>query len=700
MTFLLNHNNPMTRIIRWTFALLILFRITGYGQGENNVWTFGNHNGLNFNSGTPVFFQSSNVSLEGSASVSDAGGNLIFYSNGNTVWNASGAAMPNGTGLLGNGLGMGIPGSCAQGVAIVRSVANNSQYYVFTLDAAEDVSGGVNAPGYLRYSVVDMSLNGGNGDVLPALKNIHLDTFMSEKMMVTRGPGCSYWLVAHRNNSNMYRAFKIDAAGIHPAVTSTGLWGGDMGGGQMKISPDGTRIALGTTLTGSGLEVANFDINTGQVSNAVTVGLSAFSSYYGVSFSPDNSKLYAATFGGTLYQYDLSLMPNTAAMEAARYTVASGYQFSSMRAGPDQKIYIAIYQNTPFIASINNPNLGGAACNFNLNALPQPASAQFTSLFGNPYGHGLGNEVVMLGPSDTLVHPTHDSVACLEDSVKITAPPGANSYTWNDGYTGQTRYVSQSGRYWVYAYYDCSVEIDTFSLALTDISLDLGPDTTICSNGSLALDAAVPGATYRWQDGSTDPGYTVTEAGTYSVRITVNDCSSTDTIKVGSFNPYLKIREKDTLLCDDASIVLHAEASPESSFSWNNGGSQGPERLVTEAGLYVVTAANACGTYTDSVRIAMEDCSCKAFLPNAFTPNGDQHNDVYKARISCQVSNFTLSVYNRYGQRIFQGNTPDSGWDGTFNGAPADVGTYFFYLRYKGPRGDTFERKGDLVLLR
>jgi len=694
ITLTLKSNAQMARIVLCSLAALILSGIACYSQGENNVWTFGNHNGLNFNSGAPVFFQSSNVSLEGCASVSDAAGNLLFYSNGNTVWDALGAVMPNGNGIQGNGMGMGIPGSCAQGVAIARSVANNDQYYLFVLDAAED--GG---PGYLRYSVVDMSLNGGNGDVLATQKNIYLDTGMSEKMTITRGPECSYWLVTHRNNSNMYRAFRIDAAGIHPAVTSTGIWTGDMGGGEMKISPDGTRIALGTTQSGTGVELADFDPATGQVSNAVQLGLSATSSYYGLSFAPDNTKLYAATFNGTLYQYDLGLLPNVAAMEAARYTVSTGYQFSAMRIGPDNKIYIAIYQNTPFIASINNPNLGGAACNFNPNALPQPPSAQYTSIAGNPYGHGLGNAVAVLGPSDTLVHPTRDSIACLEDSISISAPAGANAYTWNDGNTSQTRFVSQGGRYWVYARYDCRIEIDTFNLELIDVSVDLGPDTAICSNDTYMLDASVPGASYLWQDGSTDATYTVAGEGTYSVSVRVDNCSSADTVTVDTFEPFLKIREGDTTLCDDESIVLHAEAAPESSYSWNNG-SSGPEITTGGAGHYVVTAVNVCGAFTDSVRIETEDCTCKAFIPNAFTPNGDQHNDEYKITISCSVANFAFSIYNRYGQRIFQGSTPDAGWDGTFNGEPADVGTYFFYLKYKGPRGDDFEKKGDLVLLR
>lgn len=677
-------------------CILLTFRASA--QGENNVWTFGNHNGLNFNSGSPVFFQSSNVSLEGCASVSDAAGNLLFYSNGNNVWDASGAVMPNGSGILGNGSWLGIPGSCTQGVAIIKSVANNSQYYLFVLDAAEDFMG-PSYPGYLRYSVVDMSLNGGSGDVLPAQKNIYLDTAMSEKMTVTRGIGCSYWLVAHRNNSAAYRSFKIDFSGIHPGITSNGIWTGDAGAGELKFSPDGKRIATANTYQGSSVEMADFDKATGILSNFVNFGASPLQSNYGVSFSPDNSKLYVGMFSGSIFQYDLNLMPNTTAMVSSRYTVSSGYQFSGMRISPDNKIYVAMFQNTPFIACINNPNSAGNACNFNVNALPQPVSAQFTAIAGNPYGHGLGNAVVVTEAADTVISPVTDTLICLHDSVKLSAPADANSYTWNDGSTAPYRYITQSGTYWVSSMSNCSIQIDTFKMSLIDVRLNLGPDTAICINGQLLLDAGNTDATYTWQDGSTAPTLLVTGAGSYSVQVSKEGCFKSDTILISVFEPSLDIPQHDTTICDDENITLKVTANPPSHYLWSNGSTQ-EQIIVTGAGTYKVAGTNACGTFRDSVKIEMEHCACKAFIPNAFSPNGDQHNDEYRVRTNCNATDFSLSIFNRFGQRIFQTTSPDKGWNGSFNGQPSDVGTYFFFLKYKGPRGDLFERKGDLALIR
>src|SRR5690606_10149681 len=185
----------ITRFLVFYFSLFAGTISLINAQGEGNVWVFGNHNGLDFNQSPPAFIQTSSQSLESSASICDAAGNLIFYTNGNTVWNAEGDVVQDGTGLLGNGGSGGLPASTTQGVNIVKSIANPNQYYVFVLSSAEEWAGGNTS--YLRYSVVDMSTNNGEGAVLPTQKNIILDSNTSEKMALTTGLGCSYWLLIH-----------------------------------------------------------------------------------------------------------------------------------------------------------------------------------------------------------------------------------------------------------------------------------------------------------------------------------------------------------------------------------------------------------------------------------------------------------------------------------------------------------------------
>ncbi|RYZ49532.1 MAG: hypothetical protein EOP49_16065, partial [Sphingobacteriales bacterium] len=631
-------------------------------QNENSVWAFGYHNGLNFNTNPPTFFQTQQEALEGCSSVADGAGNLLFYSNGNDVWTATGTVMPNGSGILGNGPGIAnlALGSCAQGVAIVKSVSNASQYYLFVLDAGEQVTGGVNAPGYLRYSVVDMSLNMGAGDVVAAQKNMILDTFMSEKMTVTKGAGCYYWLVAHRNNSATYRAFKIDFNGINPGVSSTGTWAGDMGAGQLKISPNGTRIATGNSMGGP-IELGAFDNATGMVSNVQSIDPLVNQSRIGTCFSPDNSKLYITTMGD-LSQYDISTFPNGATIAASKVVLNSGINYAQLRNGPDGKIYVAQYQGiNPFIGVISNPNAAGTACNLNNTALPQSTWSQFPAVPGNPFGHTLGNDIVVGVSADTVWHPTRDTLVCSANSIDVAAPPGYNEYLWNDGNTSMSRPINTSGTYWVYSFQNCSIAMDTIRVDFVNLSVNLGPDTSICRGGTMLLHVGNnPGATYRWQDASTDPDFMVDREGTYSVRVTKGACSVKDTIKIGMFDPSLNIPQNDTSICDDETIVLRAVANPMSNYLWNTG-SNAEQITVSQPGLYLVTAINACGTFVDSVNIKMQDCRCSAFIPNAFSPNGDGNNDVYRVNTQCAVNQFSLSIYNRFGQRVFQSTSPDKG---------------------------------------
>lgn len=680
----------------FSFCLLL----PAYAQNENSVWTFGHNNGLNFSTSPPTFFQNSLVSIEGCASVANGAGTLLFYSNGNDVWNATGAVMPNGAGILGNGPGFSATalGSCAQGVAIVKSVSDPNQYYLFTLDAAEQVLGGITDPGYLRYSLVDMSLNGGTGDVVATQKNIIIDTFMSEKMTVAKGAGCYYWLIAHRNNSATYRSFKIDMTGIHPGVSSTGVWAGDMGAGQLKVSPDGTRIANCNSFQGSGIELATFNNATGMVSNAGVFDPLPLMSRLGTCFSPDNTKLYITSFGD-LAQYDISAYPNFTAITATKVIISTGLQYSQLKNGPDGKIYCAYYQNHPYIGVISNPNGAGAACALNTTALAQPAWSAFTSIAGNPYGHALGNDIVVGVQADTTKNQGWDTLVCFNHTISVSAPPGFNEYLWNDGNTNATRDLTADGTYWVYSYQNCNITIDSFTVKFVDLNVNLGPDTSICNNSQITLNAGNQGSTYLWQDGSTNQTFQVTTEGTYKVKVNKEGCIKSDTILVDMFDPFMRIPQSDTNICDDETFTLTTEASPISHYLWSTGSNE-DKIVVNKPGLYKVTATNACGTFVDSVRIEMQDCNCKSFIPNAFTPNADGLNDVFALKTICASTNFSLSIYNRFGQRVFQSNSQDKGWDGTYQGQPCDIGTYFYYLKFTGPRHNDFEQKGDITLFR
>lgn len=88
-------------------------------------------------------------------------------------------------------------------------------------------------------------------------------------------------------------------------------------------------------------------------------------------------------------------------------------------------------------------------------------------------------------------------------------------------------------------------------------------------------------------------------------------------------------------------------------------------------------------------------------MPNAFSPNGDGINDVYKAKSGYQsLVDFHAYIFNRWGQKLFEWTNPDEGWDGTYKGKPVKDGVYFCLVKAKGADGKTYSIKRDVNLLR
>lgn len=89
-------------------------------------------------------------------------------------------------------------------------------------------------------------------------------------------------------------------------------------------------------------------------------------------------------------------------------------------------------------------------------------------------------------------------------------------------------------------------------------------------------------------------------------------------------------------------------------------------------------------------------------LPNAFSPNGDGINDIFKPQGNCNADEYNLQIYARSGAVIYETKDINSGWDGSINGNPVPVGAYYYLVRYKNitsPSGFIF-RGGVIILFR
>jgi gliding motility-associated-like protein len=118
--------------------------------------------------------------------------------------------------------------------------------------------------------------------------------------------------------------------------------------------------------------------------------------------------------------------------------------------------------------------------------------------------------------------------------------------------------------------------------------------------------------------------------------------------------------------------------------------------------LVTLEATLSCGVVTVQRTIRVPDCSdsCSVYVPSAFTPNGDNVNEVWAWGSECEPSEFEVTVFNRWGEEVFTSTDPNKPWDGTSKGAMAPDGLYLFRMGYRLPYQDRKQVQGTVVLLR
>lgn len=203
-------------------------------------------------------------------------------------------------------------------------------------------------------------------------------------------------------------------------------------------------------------------------------------------------------------------------------------------------------------------------------------------------------------------------------------------------------------------------------------------------------------------------------AGSKVIELTLidNECTATvkDTVEVHEKPDARIIASNYTvgdIVCSSDSIKVSAGTiEPASSYTWSprnffNSYSDIPVTYarVDFTGYVKLRVEDEFGCYaTDSLLIETKPC-CEMQFPTAFSPNNDGKNDRFRALTLGNFDVKAFKVFNRYGQTIYEGRDIKSGWDGSFNGEPQDMNTYFFYINYVC-NGETIEQSGEFVLVR
>jgi gliding motility-associated-like protein len=315
--------------------------------------------------------------------------------------------------------------------------------------------------------------------------------------------------------------------------------------------------------------------------------------------------------------------------------------------------------------------------------------------------------IVLEFPARPLVDLGPDREACDGESVAlgVAAEPGV-TYTWNTGAASPEITVRESGVYRLLADRSgCIVEDDARITFRPSPAFSLGGDALLCEGETIDLFIPVIGDRYVWSDGSDKDEISVAfPGGLIWGEVTLEDCTFRDSIHV-DFQPRPSLNlGADTTICAERPLILNAGTS-SGALRWSTGATSTSIR-ITEPGLYWAELESGGCRARDSIVVRLQDCVFfQAYFPNAFSPNGDGVNDTFHPFFppGMRIERYQLTIFDRWGNQLFQSANPDEAWDGRRLGQALTQGVYIYFLdiEYEDDGGRGARRiSGDVTLLR
>ena len=301
---------------------------------------------------------------------------------------------------------------------------------------------------------------------------------------------------------------------------------------------------------------------------------------------------------------------------------------------------------------------------------------------------------VTLGP-DTTYCTTGSNVLRAVTSIPIA------KFVWSNNTTADNLPITAPGNYWVETVNAAGCKVrDTILVTENNINtFELPADSSICDLIFLQLNLQPPaGAIITWNDGSIGNIKNLVP-GNYSIQANYRGCIKSSDIIVG-MKPLPRINlGRDTSICFGFTVPLSV-SYPGATYLWSNGRKDSNITIGAEGKYWVQTMLNGC-TYRDTLELKTRDCACEVKVPNAFSPNGDGVNDFFVPVIKCFPQRYQLSIFNRYGQLIFDTRSYTHRWDGKLNGNVVAIGTYYYIITFYNENLKKDEKyPGSITLLR
>ena len=323
--------------------------------------------------------------------------------------------------------------------------------------------------------------------------------------------------------------------------------------------------------------------------------------------------------------------------------------------------------------------------------------------------------VSLLQGTDTLDCPN----TAVQLSAQFSGGEGQLSGAWEDGSTQATRWdtVSTDRTYIFYAWDECAADsvVDSLRLYVRPLSpLVLQTDSSwACPGDSVSLSISYSGGAppyvFSWWDGNTDPNRRFPSDSSFRPAFQLVDACGQFARDTAVVHIADQVVASFAALEDPAS-TLSIQISNYSrngvQFFWDLGDGNSsavsqPKHTYSRAGTYIIqlrtTDRLGCSdTSWQTIEIRQE---YSLFVPTAFTPNGDQINDLFVIQGS-GIRSYVFRVFNRWGEQIFRSGSITHSWDGTFNGAPVPEGVYYFAIELELEDGGTHAEQGSIHLHR
>lgn len=310
--------------------------------------------------------------------------------------------------------------------------------------------------------------------------------------------------------------------------------------------------------------------------------------------------------------------------------------------------------------------------------------------------------------SDTLLCPNspYNCIAATDSSLNnpnewLWLMPGASPDTYS-GINPPAFCYDDAGIYTISLIVSNNYDSDTTSYTIEVSNLYCIPPTAdfyleqsqLCTHSCIAPINLLPdeSLSYVWYangaspdtyNGINPPAFCYDEVGTYTIRLVASN--NTDSVVV----------TKNIVVADSSQVQIEQDMCMGSTYIWN-------DTTIVTAGSYiqVLTSEGGCDS-TVTVNLRFISCDLEHLFPNAFSPDGNQINDLFRPITS--YASLSWQVYNRWGEKVFEAKDSSQAWDGTCKGEPCPIGVYVWAVQYQiTENGNTqaFTKQGNVTLIR